>query len=47
MGYDVVQTSGPGFHATLVVPLDWDELEADQLARLFQDAENSNPRRVR
>jgi hypothetical protein len=47
MGYDVVRTSGAGFHATLVVPIDWDEAEAERLARLFQEADNPNPRRVR
>lgn len=47
MGYDVVRTSGPGFHATLVVPIDWGEVEAEVLARSFQDANNPNPRRVR
>jgi hypothetical protein len=47
MGYDVVRTSGAGFHATLVVPTDWDEADASLLAQAFQDAENPNPRRVR
>jgi hypothetical protein len=47
MGYDVLRTSGDGFHATLVVPIDWDPADADQLARLFQDAENPNPKAIR
>jgi hypothetical protein len=47
MGYDVVRTSGDGFHATLVVPIDWNEADAESLAQIFQDAENPNPKRVR
>jgi hypothetical protein len=47
MGYDVVQTSGDGFHATVVVPLDWGEVEALELANSFRDAKNPNPKRAR
>ena len=47
MGYDVLRTSGDGFHATLVVPIDWNLADADRLARSFQDAENPNPKAVR
>jgi hypothetical protein len=47
MGYDVVRTSGSGFHATLVVPADWNEADAGRLAQAFQDSENPNPRRIR
>jgi hypothetical protein len=47
MGYEVVRTSGEGFHATLVVPIDWNEAEAEHLARSFRDADNPYPRRIR
>ncbi len=47
MGYDVVRTSGDGFHATLVVPVDWEEADAARLAQAFQVAENPNPGRAR
>ena len=47
MGYDVVRTSGDGFHATLVVPIDWDEVGANRLVVIFQDAVNPNPKRIR
>lgn len=47
MGHDVVRTSGDGLHATLVVPIDWDEPAAERLAQAFQAAENPNPKRAR
>ena len=40
MGYDVVPTAGPGQHATVVVPVDWTPDAAEELARLFQRAQN-------
>jgi hypothetical protein len=47
MGYDVVPTSGDAFHATVVVPRDWGEAEALELAQSFRDAKNPNPKRAR
>jgi len=47
MGYDVVRTAGFGNHATVVVPSDWDGAATEELAWLFQEAENPSPRRTR
>ncbi len=40
MGYDVVATSGAGYHATVVVPEDWSEQAATALTALFAGVEN-------
>jgi hypothetical protein len=47
LGYDVVITSGQGYHATVVVPTDWDPDSAESLAQSFREADNPSPRRVR
>lgn len=46
MGYDVIRTSGNGFHATVVVPDDWNVEDADRLARIFREANNPSPGRT-
>lgn len=45
MGYDVVVTSGAGYHATVVVPIDWTAEAAELLTSLFQHAKNPAPKR--
>jgi hypothetical protein len=40
LGYDVFETPGPGRHATVVVPVDWSEEDAEALAKAFRDVEN-------
>ena len=47
LGYDVVTTSGKGYHATVVVPRRWDQQSAEQLARIFREEVNPMPRRKR
>jgi hypothetical protein len=47
LGYDVVSTPGRGLHATVIVPENWSEEAADQVARLFRGARNDSPRRRR
>ena len=39
-GYEVVITSGSGFHATVIVPRDWTPDAARRLAESFEDREN-------
>lgn len=46
-GYDVVVTSGAGFHATVSVPKDWGRDDADRLARVFAAKSNPAPRKMR
>lgn len=43
-GYDVVTTSGFGRHATVVVPQQWTDVDADVLASTFELV--PNPRRA-
>lgn len=42
IGYDVVQSSGAGRHATVVVPREWNQEDADRLGRLFREKKNPN-----
>lgn len=44
LGYEVRETSGPGRHATVVVPRPWDAAIADRLAALFRPAKNPSPK---
>jgi hypothetical protein len=39
-GYEVVITSGSGFHATVIVPRDWTPDAARRLAESFEDRVN-------
>ena len=45
IGYDVVTTSGSGYHATVVVPEAWGEFDSSPLTRLFEGVENPRPRK--
>jgi hypothetical protein len=45
MGYEVMRTSGVGWHATVVVPQDWTQESSKELSRLFTQARNPAPRR--
>ena len=45
MGYEVLPTSGEGWHATVVVPDDWSRESAVELTLRFQQARNPAPRR--
>jgi hypothetical protein len=47
LGYDVVVTSGKGYHATVVVPIDWDHAASEGLVRLFREEVNPVPRKSR
>jgi hypothetical protein len=44
LGYEVRETSGPGRHATVVVPKPWDPTLAERLAALFLTAKNPRAR---
>ncbi len=44
LGYEVVPTSGGGYHATVCVPRDWTEQAADVLAAQFEVRSNPYPR---
>jgi hypothetical protein len=44
-GYEVVETQGRGYHATVVVPQDWSEEAATSLAVNFEVESNPAPRR--
>ncbi len=46
-GYDVVVTSGQGYHATVVVPRDWDPVSAQELAAAFRGRANPIPKAMR
>ncbi len=43
-GYDVVRTSGYGYHATVVVPRDWEPNAAELLLSLFAELTNPIPK---
>ncbi len=45
LGYDVVVTRGNGYHATVVVPTDWDHDRSQDLIRLFREQVNPMPRK--
>ena len=45
MGFDVVPTSGQGWHATVVVAKDWSQAEAERLSLLFEPTSNPAARR--
>ena len=47
LGYDVVVTRGRGYHATVVVPIDWDHAASQGLLRLFREELNPMPRKPR
>lgn len=47
LGYDIVITSGRGYHATVIVPEQWDQDAADVLAGCFQTVANAFPRENR
>jgi len=47
LGYDVVITSGQGYHASVVVPRAWDPAAAEGLAHAFREATNPSPRKSR
>jgi hypothetical protein len=47
LGYDVVITAGKGYHATVVVPNDWDLPGSSSLIRLFREQSNPLPRRTK
>src|SRR2546430_223963 len=40
MGYEVMRTSGGGWHATVVVPQDWTQEAWEEPSRLFVQARN-------
>ncbi len=44
LGYEVVRTRGFAYHATVVVPENWEPGAAEQLARLFQEERNPTSR---
>ena len=44
MGYDVIITPGGEYHATVVVPEDWDQESAEVLASRFLCEANPSPR---
>jgi hypothetical protein len=44
VGYDVVTTSGYGYHATVVVPRDWEPNAAELLLSLFAELTNPIPK---
>ena len=46
-GYEVVMTSGPNLHATVVVPREWDADAAELLLALFEELANPIPKRSR
>ena len=46
-GYEVVITAGEGYHATVVVPPDWDQVAAMELGGSFQERENPVPKAER
>jgi hypothetical protein len=43
-GYDIVTTSGDGYHATVVVPRDWETDAATLLLALFAELTNPIPK---
>ncbi len=45
LGYDVAVTPGKGYHATVVVPIDWDRDGSQDLIRLFREEINPMPRK--
>jgi hypothetical protein len=45
MGYEVVRTRGEAYHATVVVPVGWTHAAAEELARVFVQAANPNPKK--
>jgi hypothetical protein len=47
LGYDVIVTSGKGYHATVVVPNDGDHDASRHLVLLFREESNPMPRRRR
>jgi hypothetical protein len=47
LGYDVVVTPGMGHHATVVVPIGWDNDSSQELIRLFREEINPTPRESR
>lgn len=47
LGYDVEVTPGDGFHATVIVPLDWTQQAAEGLAAAFESVANPAPRKNR
>ena len=44
VGLDVIPTSGPMWHATVVVPRDWSEAQAERVSRLFEPISNARAR---
>jgi energy-coupling factor transporter ATP-binding protein EcfA2 len=47
LGYDVIVTVGKGYHATVVVPADWNYDSSQDLVRLFREERNPTWRRSR
>jgi hypothetical protein len=45
MGYEVLRTSGEGYHATVVVPQGWSADAAKALAAIFVHATNPAPKK--
>ena len=44
MGYEVVATSGGGWHATVIVPEIWEGADIDALSNLFVKVKNPSPK---
>jgi len=47
LGYDVIVTTGQGYHATVVVREGWDHGASQGLIRLFREETNPIPRKPR